>query len=110
MNRRGFLSSLGVSLVAAPAVLKLGLWMPVRKIVEPLPSWPRNRWPQFVPGDMVLLSHDISEPVAAHRVRTVYSLSADGRMLRLSGGSEVYLTDVRVTRIRDYLDGVVDIT
>jgi hypothetical protein len=40
MNRRGFLSFLGGSLVAAPAIVKCASLMPVRGIIMPTePAW-----------------------------------------------------------------------
>ena len=38
MNRRGFFSALGVSLVFAPAIVRAASLMPVRKIILPTPA------------------------------------------------------------------------
>lgn len=39
MNRRGFLTGLGVALFAAPAVVRAASLMPVKGLIVPIPKW-----------------------------------------------------------------------
>lgn len=85
MNRRGFLKGLA-SALAAPAIVRSGVLMPVRAIVQPI---------QFTPyvGDQIpapagLTLDLVKQAVELMRERNVPPYTADGRYLMLvSGGS-----------------------